>query len=156
MLNTQDIIMSLPSQFQKENYENILIYHYVEELISSFVEFADENFNDEIITTTNLRFILRIRFADKTTQKDLVTLFKVSDGYTAKILRNFEENGLITRKEDPTNRRRKIVELTPKGIEKTDIIMKTIAEHEKQQSQHMSEDEFKMLKKLLFKFLSEE
>ena len=146
--------MSLPSQFKKENYENILIYHYVEELISSFVEFADEHLKDDIVSTNNLRFLLRIRFSDKTTQKDLFNLFKVSDGYTAKILRNFEDNGLITRKEDPTNRRRKIVELTDKGLEKTDIIIKTIDNHEKQQLKNMTPDEFDQLKKLLYKFLT--
>lgn len=145
----------MPSYFENENYENILIYHYVEELISSFVEFSDKNLKDEMITTNNLRFLLRIRFSDNTTQKDLVNLFKVSDGYTAKILRNFEENGLIKRKEDPSNRRRKIVELTEKGIEKTEIIIKTIDEHEKQQSKNMNPDEFKQLKKLLYKFLTQ-
>ena len=145
--------MSLPSQFKKENYDNILIYHYVEELISSFVEFADENLKDDIISTNNLRFLLRIRFSDKTTQKDLVNLFKVSNGYTAKILRNFEDNNLITRCEDPTNRRRKIVELTPKGIEKTDAILEHIIAWEN--NHDLNDDEIKTLKRLLFKFLSE-
>lgn len=144
--------MSLPSQFKKENYDNILIYHYVEELISSFVEFADENLKDEIISTNNLRFLLRIRFADKTTQKDLVNLFKVSNGYTAKILRNFEDNNLITRCENPTNRRQKIVELTPKGIEKTDVILEHIITWEN--NHDLNDDEIKTLKKLLFKFLN--
>jgi len=145
--------MSLPSQFKKENYDNILIYHYVEELISSFVEFADENLKDDIISTNNLRFLLRIRFADKTTQKDLVNLFKVSNGYTAKILRNFEDNNLITRCEDPTNRRRKIVELTSKGIEKTDAILEHIIAWEN--NHNLNDDEIITLKRLLFKFLSE-
>lgn len=145
--------MSLPSQFKKENYDNILIYHYVEELIGSFVEFADENLKDDIISTNNLRFLLRIRFSDKTTQKDLVNLFKVSNGYTAKILRNFEDNNLITRCEDPTNRRRKIVELTSKGIEKTDAILEHIIAWEN--NHNLNDDEIKTLKKLLFKFLSE-
>lgn len=144
--------MSLPSHFKKENYDNILIYHYVEELISSFVEFADENLKDEIISTNNLRFLLRIRFADKTTQKDLVNLFKVSNGYTAKILRNFEDNNLITRCENPTNRRQKIVELTPKGIEKTDVILEHIITWEN--NHDLNDDEIKTLKKLLFKFLN--
>ena len=145
--------MSLLSQFKKENYDNILIYHYVEELISSFVEFADENLKDDIISTNNLRFLLRIRFSDKTTQKDLVNLFKVSNGHTAKILRNFEDNNLITRCEDPTNRRRKIVELTPKGIEKTDAILKHIIAWEN--NHNLNDDEIITLKRLLFKFLSE-
>ncbi len=146
--------MSLPSQFKKENYNNILIYHYVEELISSFVEFADKNLKDDIISTNNLRFLLRIRFADKTTQKDLVNLFKVSNGYTAKILQNFEENKLITRFEDPTNRRQKIVELTPKGMEKTDAILEHIIIWEN--NHNLNDDEIETLKRLLFKFLSEE
>lgn len=146
--------MSLPSQFKKENYNNILIYHYVEELISSFVEFADKNLKDDIISTNNLRFLLRIRFADKTTQKDLVNLFKVSNGYTAKILQNFEENKLITRFEDPTNRRQKIVELTPKGMEKTDAILEHIIIWEN--NHNLNDDEIETLKRLLFKFFSEE
>ena len=83
----------------------------------------------------------------------MVNLFKVSNGYTAKILRNFEDNNLITRCEDPTNRRQKIVELTPKGIEKTDTIIEHIITWEN--NHDLNDDEIKTLKRLLFKFLSE-
>ena len=44
--------MSLPSQFKEENYENILIYHYVEELVSDFSNYSIENFSDDDITLT--------------------------------------------------------------------------------------------------------
>lgn len=83
--------MSLPPQFKKENIENILIYHYVEEMISNYGKYIITQLNDEDITRTELPFLLRIRFGEKTTQKELVELFKVSEGYTAKILRKFEE-----------------------------------------------------------------
>ena len=44
--------MTLPSQFQKDNEENIFIYHYVEEMVSNFGKYLNETFNDENITRT--------------------------------------------------------------------------------------------------------
>ena len=143
--------MNLPDQFKKENFENILIYHYVEELVGDFREYIKENYLDEEITISDLPFLLRIRFKDNSTQKDLVKLFRVSNGYVFKILRKFEDLGFITRKEDPNNRRRKIVKLTPKGIEKTDEILTYIIKWEKEHN--MDKNELKTLKQLLFKFL---
>ena len=144
--------MTLPSQFKKENSDNILIYHYVEELVGDFGEYSKEHYSDEDITLVELPFLLRIRCVDKSTQKDLVNLFHVSNGYASKILRKFEDKGLITRFEDPENRRRKIVKLTDEGIKKTDEILKHIRQWE---NNHMSGEELETLKRLLFKFLSE-
>ncbi len=143
--------MTLPSQFKKENEENIFIYHYVEEMIASYGTYVKEVFNDEDITRAELPFLIRIRFSEKTTQKELVELFKVSEGYTAKLLRKFEDNGYITRCEDPTNRRKKIVELTDKGIEKTDELIELIKDWEIKVTSKMTDDEVKLLKRLLFK-----
>ena len=147
--------MTLPSQFKKENIQNILIYHYVEELINDFTEYSNETFCDEDITITELPFLLRIRFVDKSTQKDLVTLFKVSEGHASKILRKFEDKGFIKRKEDPKSRRRKIVKLTDKGIEKTDEILNHINRWETQHTSKLTSNEIESLKNLLFKFLSD-
>ena len=144
--------MTLPRQFKKENSQNILIYHYVEELVSDFGEYTTEHYSDEDITHVELPFLLRIRCVDKSTQKDLVDLFHVSNGYASKILRKFEDKGLITRFEDPENRRRKIVKLTDEGIRKTDEILTHIRQWE---NNHMCGDELETLKRLLFKFLSE-
>ena len=144
--------MTLPRQFKKENSENILIYHYVEELVKDFGEYTTEHYSDEDITPVELPFLLRIRCVDKSTQKDLVDLLHVSNGYASKILRKFEDKGLITRFEDPENRRRKIVKLTDEGIRKTDEILTHIRQWE---NNHMCGDELETLKRLLFKFLSE-
>ena len=144
--------MTLPRQFKKENSHNILIYHYVEELVSDFGEYTTEHYSDEDITPVELPFLLRIRCVDKSTQKDLVDLFHVSNGYASKILRKFEDKGLITRFEDPENRRRKIVKLTDEGLMKTDEILEHIRQWE---NNHMCGEELETLKRLLFKFLSE-
>ena len=143
--------MTLPNQFNEENAENIRIYHFVEELVGSFKNFIVEDFDDEDITIVELPFLLRIRFSTEGTQKELVNLFKVSDGYTAKLLRRFELAGLIERIEDPSNRRRKLVKLTDKGIKKTDKILKYIDYWEDVAVEGLDEEEIRVLKKALFK-----
>lgn len=143
--------MVLPGQFKEENAENIRIYHFVEELVGSFKNFIENDFEDEDISLVELPFLLRIRFSNEGTQKELVNLFKVSDGYTAKLLRRFELAGLIERIEDPSNRRRKLVKLTEKGIKKTDKILKYIDYWEDVAVEGLEEDEKKLLKKALLK-----
>lgn len=143
--------MTLPSQFNEENAENIRIYHFVEELVGSFKNFIENNFEDDDITLVELPFLLRVRFSNEGTQKELVNLFKVSDGYTAKLLRRFELVGLIERIEDPSNRRRKLVKLTDKGIKRTDKILKYIDYWEDTALKGLDEEEIKVLKKALFK-----
>lgn len=145
--------MTLPSQFKKDNAENIFIYHYVEEMVKSYGEYLKETFNDEKITPKEFPFLVRIRFNDKPTQKDLVELFNVSEGYTAKLLRKFEDCGYIIRREDPTNRRKKLVGITEKGFEKTDELIEIIDNWEIEATSNFSEDEVKLLKKLLFKLV---
>lgn len=147
--------MTLPSQFQKDNAENIFIYHYVEEMVRNYGIYLDETLNDENITSTEFPFLVRIRFNDKPTQKDLVELFKVSEGYTAKLLRKFEDNGYITRKEDPSNRRKKLVMITDNGIKKTDELIEIISNWEMKVTHNLSEEELNTLKKLLFKVVTD-
>lgn len=145
--------MKLPNQFINENPEDIRIYHFVEELVGSFKNYIDENFVDEDISLVELPFLLRIRFSTEGTQKELVNLFKVSDGYTAKLLRRFEMAGLIQRIEDPSNRRRKLVKLTDKGIKRTDKILKYIDYWEDTVMDGIDENERKVLKKALLKMV---
>ena len=145
--------MTLPSQFEKENTQNIFIYHYVEELVSNFRKYMDENFNDDTISRAEFPALVRLRFTDSATQKEIVDLLDVSDGYTAKLLRKFEVNGYITREEDPTNRRRKIVKLTAEGIEKTDELIGIIEDWENVVSAKISHEEAETLKKILFKLI---
>lgn len=143
--------MTLPEQFQKENTENISIYHYVEEMIANYGRYIKEILYETEITRAEIPFLIRVRFSEKTTQKELVELFKVSEGYTAKLLRKFEDLGYITRHENPDNRRQKIVELTDKGVEKTDELIEIINDWEIKVTSNMTKEEVKLLKSLLFK-----
>lgn len=143
--------MALPSQFKDGNAQNIFIYHYVEEMIANYGIYLKDVFDESEITRKEVPFLLRIRFSENTTQKELVELFKVSEGYTAKLLRKFEDLGYIERHENPENRRIKIVELTSSGIEKTDKLIDIVSTWEENVTSNMTDDEVATLKKLLFK-----
>lgn len=134
-----------------KNPENIFIYHYVEELISSYGSYYESNLKDNDLTLKEFSVLLRIRFQGVATQHDLVELFKVSGAYIAKLLRKFEDHGYIARKEDPENRRKKIVKMTDEGIKKTDEIIEVIQNWEDKVTASISEDEIKTLKDILFK-----
>ena len=134
-----------------ENPENIFIYHYVEELISSYGSYYESNLNYNDLTLKEFSVLLRIRFQGVATQHDLVELFKVSGAYIAKLLRKFENHGYIARKEDPENRRKKLVKLTDEGIKKTDELIEIIQNWEDKVTAGISEDEIKTLKEILFK-----
>ena len=134
-----------------ENPENIFIYHYVEELVSSYGSYYESNFKNGDLTLKEFSILLRIRFQGVATQHDLVELFKVSGAYIAKLLRKFEDHGYIARKEDPENRRKKLVKMTDDGIKKTNEIIKVIQRWENVVTASISEDEIKTLKEILFK-----
>ena len=134
-----------------ENPENIFIYHYVEEMISSYGSYYESNINNQELTLNEFSILLRIRFQGVATQHDLVKLFKVSGAYIAKLLSKFEEYGYIIRKEDPQNRRKKLVKLTDEGIKKTDELIDIIQRWEDKVTDNISEEELKTLKKILYK-----
>ena len=134
-----------------ENPENIFIYHYVEEMISSYGSYYESNINNQDLTLNEFSILLRIRFQGVATQHDLVKLFKVSGAYIAKLLSKFEEYGYIIRKEDPQNRRKKLVKLTDDGIRKTDELIDLIQGWEDKVTANISEEELKTLKKILYK-----
>lgn len=136
-----------------ENPEDIFIYHYVEELVSSYGSYYESNFKDKDLTLKEFSILLRIRFQEVATQHDLVKLFKVSGAYIAKLLRKFEDKNYIVRKEAPENRRKKLLEMTDEGIKKTDEIIEVIQNWEDKVTASISEDEIKTLKEILFKII---
>lgn len=137
-----------------ENLDGIFIYHFVEELVSSYGLYYESNFKDDSLTLNEHAVLLRIRYQGVSTQHDLVKLFKVSGAYMAKLLRKFEDRGYVERKEDPENRRKKIVKMTNEGIEKTDEFIEVIQNWEDTITASISEDELKTMKKVLYKIIA--
>ena len=122
-------------------------------MISSYGSYYESNINNHDLTLNEFSIMLRIRFQGIATQHDLVKLFKVSGAYIAKILSKFEDYGYIIRKEDPQNRRKKLIKLTDDGIKKTDELIDLIQGWEDKVTANISEEELKTLKKILYKII---
>ena len=135
------------------NPEDMNLYHYVEKLISDYHSYYEANLENQDLTIKEYSVLLRIRFTGKSTQHDLVKLFGVSGAYMAKLLKKFEDEDYIARRENQENRRKKIVEITERGIEKTDKLIKIIDDWERKVTCDLTEDELMILKKLLSKIL---
>ncbi|WP_323735762.1 MarR family transcriptional regulator [Methanosphaera sp. ISO3-F5] len=148
--------MKLPEQFKEENIENIRIYHYVEELVVSYKSHMEPLIEETGISLTECPFFIRIGFSENSNQQELAEMFNVSEGYTAKLLRKFEDKELISRREDPNNRRKKIVTLTEKGIQKMEEIMSLVDQWEEKVSRNISDDDYKIVKNALFKMVNEQ
>lgn len=148
--------MTLPKEYNEDNINNIRIYHYVEELIRSNKAYMESIYDDEEITLIESAFLVRISFLGNTcTQKDLVEIFRVSEGYNAKILRKFEDLKLITRYENPENHRIKIVKLTGKGRTKAEHILTLMDTWEENVMKQMDEKQRNNLKRGLYNLVKE-
>ena len=65
----------------------------------------------------DVRYIMFIYDNPGCSQEDLVSMFGKSKGNIAKILKKFEDDGLIKRQTNPKNRRKYMLDTTDKGNE---------------------------------------
>lgn len=65
----------------------------------------------------DVRYIMFIYDNPGCSQEDLVSMFGQSKGNIAKILKKFEDDGLIKRQTNPKNRRKYMLDTTDKGNE---------------------------------------
>jgi DNA-binding MarR family transcriptional regulator/N-acetylglutamate synthase-like GNAT family acetyltransferase len=78
----------------------------------------DESLLDSGLTLTQARVLFEIGVGETCTAGDLISLLRLDAGYLSRILQEFAESGLVTRKPSPDDARRMLLSLTPKGRRK--------------------------------------
>lgn len=96
-------------------------------------------------------FLIDLYRRDHITQKDLADEFNVSEGTVARAVKKLEDKGLIKRKENPKNRREKIITITDEGKDFASKVFDIDGEWEDEILNHLSEDERLIFKKELLK-----
>ncbi|WP_288268772.1 MarR family winged helix-turn-helix transcriptional regulator [uncultured Methanobrevibacter sp.] len=91
-------------------------------------------------------FLIDLYRRDHITQKDLADEFNVSEGTVARAVKKLEDKGLIKRKENPKNRREKIITITDEGKDFASKVFDIDGEWEDEILNHLTEDE-----RLIFK-----
>lgn len=69
----------------------------------------------ESVSAGQTPYLMYLLYNKKTCQEDLVKFYKQDKGVVARGIRKLEENGLITKEIDKTNRRKYILSLNDKG-----------------------------------------
>ena len=129
----------------------VSIYHYVERLIFNFQKYSLDNLKDENLSEKEYILLMRIRYLKNVTQQELAKQYNLSEGYVASLLRKMENNQLIQRRENPENRREKIVSLTDLGKEYTDYLNDIMLNWEEKIASQISDEELNELKRVLEK-----
>ena len=142
--------MKYDKSYDNNLYE-ISIYHYVEELIFNFQKYSRNNLDDENLSEKEYIILMRIRYLKQVTQQDLAKQYNLTEGYVANLLRKMEENNLIQRKENPDNRRQKIVSLTEEGVRYTDNLNDLMLNWESKIVSQISDEENTQLRNILNK-----
>ena len=145
--------MNILEDYTEDMANEIRIYHYVEELVFSYRQFMTDHLKEDDIQLHECPLFIRLRFSNNKTQKELANEFHFTEGYTAKVLRKFEEKNLISRIENPENRRQKLVSLTEDGRNYADYLIKLMDMWERGVTSSQSKEEIKNLKTNLYKMV---
>lgn len=145
--------MNIIREYGEEKADQIRIYHYVEELVFSYRQFMTTQLKEDDIALQECPLIIRLRFSSNKTQRELANEFHFTEGYTAKVLRKFEDKQLVSRIENPENRRQKLVSLTDEGKEYADYIISLLDKWEKKIASSQSREDIKEIKTGLYKML---
>ncbi|HML05780.1 MAG TPA: MarR family transcriptional regulator, partial [Methanobacterium sp.] len=100
------------------------------------------------ITGGQFQFLMGLAREDGITQEELATSFHMNESTIARALRKLEDAGMVQRKVDESNRRKKIIKVTKKGKDAVDDIKKADEEWENK-IKSLSLDEKKELKEML-------
>ena len=100
------------------------------------------------ITGGQFQFLMGLSREDGITQEELANNFHMNESTIARALRKLEDAGMVQRKVDENNRRRKIITVTEKGIATVDHIKKRDEAWEKK-FKSLSDDDKNGLKELL-------
>ncbi len=76
-----------------------------------------------------LPFMMEVLTHEGIIQEDITQNLSIDRAATARVLQHMETDGLVVRKEDPKDRRRKHVYATPKAHELQDSLMDVLHQH---------------------------
>lgn len=147
--------MKLSDDFREDNIENISIYQYIDVLVESYTTYQSEKIKELDITSKEAPFLIELQHNNNVSQQHLAWKFKFTEGYTAKVIRNLEDDGYITRRENPENRRKKIVTLTDEGNKISQYLVDTITSWEKLITRTQNPEKTRAMKKELFRLSKE-
>lgn len=85
--------------------------------------FLNGDYWDSGYSITETRILFELKQSSQTSANHLIELLHLDKGYVSRLVRSFEQKGLLTRCISPNDKRTRILELTPKGQAETDRLI---------------------------------
>lgn len=108
--------------------------------------------NYKNITPRDVTYLMNIFYHQNCSQKDLSELLFVSESNVAQIIKRLENNKLISRTPDETNKSRKIINLTDDGKVLVFCLLKDMYEWEGEFFKDYSSEDVQKFKKMLYDY----
>lgn len=126
---------------------SILYIDYIYLLHTDFLKKTYKN-----LTPSDVTYLMNIFYHENCSQRNLAKLLFVSESNVTQIIKRLEKNEYITRLPDPTNKSRKILNLTQKGKNVVFMILKQMYEWEGDFFKDYSDEDVEKFKKMLYEY----
>lgn len=85
--------------------------------------FLNRNYLDSGYSVTETRILFELDQNRQMNANRLIDMLHLDKGYISRLIRSFEQKGLVTRTTSPDDRRSLIIQLTPKGLSETERLI---------------------------------
>lgn len=85
--------------------------------------FLNRNYLDSGYSVTETRILFELKEHRQLSANRLIDMLHLDKSYISRLIRHFEQTGLITRQTDADDKRSLVIELTPKGLSETDRLI---------------------------------
>ena len=121
----------------------------------SHYNYLNNKFRDLNINPTQFSFLIEIKYEKNINQHEISKNCSIDKGAVARALRKLEEQGLVIREIDESNRRQNMLSLTEKGHETLNQAMAIIDDWEKEVYKDITDQERKTAHDILKKIALE-
>lgn len=87
------------------------------------LEFLNRNYLDSGYSITETRILFELKQNCQMSANRLIEMLHLDKSYISRLIRNFEQKGLLTRHTSSDDRRALLIRLTPKGQRETDRLI---------------------------------
>lgn len=110
-----------------------------------FSGFLNQDYLDSGYSVTETRLLFELNQRESCSAKQLIDQLKLDKGYVSRIIRSFEEKGLIVRQPVAQDRRRLMIALTSFGKKETERLIEITNQSIKERIELLSDEDLKRI-----------
>lgn len=127
--------------------------YYVTSLRKDFVDYCNKSLSNIGLSQGQLYFLIYVGKHPSCSPKELAKALNMDIGHTARTIYKLEENNFLIQKQNPNDRRGRVLQLTEKGKDAFELSYDLFKQWDKEILQNLSDEEqdivFSLMKKII-------